>query len=244
MTVVILFVFGAIVGSFLNVWALRLNSGIGLGGRSGCPSCGHKLSAFELVPVLSYLLLRGRCRSCRTRIPLQYFLAEVITGLVFVSVPAIFLPVFALFIVIVIYDLRHKIIPDQLVYPAILLALLINLLNFPNLLDLAAGPILFVFFATIWFLSQGRAIGFGDAKLALAIGLLLGGAQGFSAIILSFWIGAVFGLLLIGFSHLYPLFGSRKKITIKTEIPFAPFLILGAWLGVIFQFNLLHVPIF
>lgn len=244
MTIVILFVLGAIVGSFLNVWALRLNSGIGLGGRSGCPSCGHKLRAWELVPVLSYLLLRGRCHSCRTRIPLQYFWAEVVTGLVFVSVPAIYLPVFALFIVIAIYDLRHKIIPDSIVYSAVALSIIIRIYMGGSLWDFLAGPILFVFLAAIWFFSRGRAIGFGDAKLALAIGLLLGAARGFSAVVLSFWIGAAFGILLIVFSHLSPLFGGHKKITIKTEIPFAPFLILGAWLGAVFQFNLLHVPPF
>ena len=244
MTVVILFVFGAIVGSFLNVWALRLNSGISLGGRSHCPSCGHKLGALELVPVLSYLLLRGRCRSCRPRIPLQYFLVEVVTGLVFVSVPAIFLPVFALFIVIAIYDLRHKIIPDSIVYSAIALSVIIRIYIGGTLWDFLAGPVLFAFLAAIWFFSRGRAIGFGDAKLSLAIGLLLRVARGSSAIVLSFWIGAAFGVLLIIFSHFPTLFGRHKKITIKTEIPFAPFLILGAWLGAIFQLNLLHVPLF
>ncbi len=247
MTVVILFVLGAIIGSFLNVWALRLNSGLTLGGRSSCPSCGHRLSAWELVPVVSYLVLLGRCRVCRSQIPLQYPAVEILTGLVFATVPYLLLPVFCLYIVITIYDWRHKIIPDSLVYPAVALSLGINLFNLShsfNLLNLLAGPLLFFFFAILWVLSRGRAIGFGDAKLSLSIGLLLGAAGGFSAVILSFWIGAGAGLLLMLMSRLNPLSTLGKKITIKSEIPFAPFMVLGAWLASVFPLDLLHVALF
>lgn len=113
-----------------------------------------------------------------------------------------------------------------------------------TLLDYLTGPILFCSLGGLWLLSKGRAIGFGDAKLALAIGVLLGAPAGISAIVLSFWIGAVFGLLLIGISRFSPLFGGHKRITIRTEIPFAPFLVLGAWFAVILELNLLHVPLF
>jgi prepilin signal peptidase PulO-like enzyme (type II secretory pathway) len=147
------------------------------------------------------------------------------------------LPVFCLYVAIVVYDLRHKIIPDAFVYTAIILAFVFSLIMSESLIsDLVAGIVLFGFFAGLWLLTSGRAIGFGDAKLVLSIGLMLGAANGISAIILAFWIGAVYGIGSMIFS--------LKKITMKTEIPFAPFLILGAWLAVYYNFDLLHVSLF
>lgn len=236
MTTVILFVFGAVVGSFLNVVGLRWNSGLSVGGRSFCPSCGKKLPWYELIPILSFLYLRGRCSKCQTKISWQYPLVELWTGLIFATVPYIFLPVFSLYVVITIYDLRHKIIPDGLVYLAILFSAAINWHLGGSLLDWLSGPILLFFFTAIWLLTQGRAMGFGDAKLALSLGLLLGAAESFSAVILAFWIGAAVGICYMIFS--------RKKITMKSEIPFAPFLVLGAWLSLIFDLDLLHVSLF
>ncbi len=234
MTTVILFVLGTIIGSFLNVVGLRLNSGLSLGGRSHCSSCRNKLNFWELIPVFSFFLVKGRCRKCRARISWQYPLVELWTGLVFVTVPLSLLPVFGIYILITIYDARHKVIPDSLVYPAIILSLIgaLTHLGTYTLIDFLAGPILFLFFISIWFVSRGRAIGFADAKLVLSIGLLLGGALGFSAIIWGFWAGALCGLLLLI---------SRKNITMKSELPFAPFLIFGAWVSVILQIDLLHV---
>ena len=247
MTTVILFVFGAIIGSFLNVVGLRWNSGRTLGGRSHCASCGRTLGPHDLVPIVSYLLLRGRCSGCKSKISSQYLLVELWTGLIFVTLyfvagltPYFLLltTVFCIYIVITIYDLHHKIIPDQLVYLAIILSFLTTYYPLPttNLFDWLAGPLLFLFFASIWFLSHGRAMGFGDAKLALSIGLLLGAALGFSAVIIAFWIGAAWGLSCMIFSH--------KKITMKSEIPFAPFLVLGAWVSLVLELDLLHVSLF
>lgn len=245
MTMVIFFVLGAIIGSFLNVVALRYNSGLSLGGRSSCASCSKTLCWWELVPILSFLFLRGKCSSCQTKISWQYPVVELWTGLIFTTVPYIFLPVFCLYIVITIYDLRHKIIPDGLVYASIILSLLIPLFIIHySLLDWFAGPILFAFFASIWLVSRGRAMGFGDAKLSLSVGLLLGAAVGFSAIILAFWLGALSGITLLSWSRLNPLLRGVKKITMKSEIPFAPFIIVGAWLALILHLDLLHVSLF
>ena len=233
---VILFVLGAIVGSFLNVVGLRWDwkrpggRFQNFSGRSHCPKCGKVLKWYELVPVLSFIHLRARCSGCRAQISWQYPAVEILTGFIFATAPLIFLPVFCVYIVILIYDFRHKIIPDSLVYSSIVLALVLG-----NR-DLIAGLILFAFFAAIWLITRGKAIGFGDAKLALSVGLMLGTQQGFSAIILAFWIGAVCGILYMIFSP--------KNITMKSEIPFAPFMILGAWLAVIFNLDLLHVSFF
>ena len=240
-----LFIFGAIVGSFLNVVGLRFNSGVSLGGRSHCAHCGETLRWWELIPIISFIILRGRCARCGSHLSIQYPLVELFTGLIFITVPYVFLPVFCLYVVILIYDARHKIIPDLLVYLSILLSAAVRLwIPSGGALDWLAGPILFFLFFLVWWISGGRAMGFADGKLALSIGLLLGAAEGFSAIIVSFWIGAVFGLVYIAFTRLHPLLRDGKQITMKSEIPFAPFLILGAWVAVIFQLDLLHVSLF
>lgn len=250
---VILFVFGAIVGSFLNVLGLRFNSGLTLSGRSSCPSCKRKLKALELIPIVSFFFLRGRCRGCRAKISWQYPIVETLTGILFVTLFSfklsilenlLILGIFSIYMAIGIYDLRHKIIPDALVYAAIILALVFRFISGGTLLDWLSGPILFAFFASVWLISSGKAMGFGDAKLALSIGLFLGASLGFSAITLSFWIGAAYGLMLILFSSIFSLLKHSKKITMKSEIPFAPFIILGAWLALIFQTDLLHVSLF
>lgn len=260
MTAVILFVLGAIVGSFLNVVGLRWGSGRGFGGRSSCPSCGKKLGWRELVPIISFFILKARCRECQTRISWQYPLVEVLTGLVFATIfnlPAgeagfqfsilqnlLFLIIFCIYIVIVIYDIRHQIIPDELVYATILLSLLIPLFFIHySLLDWLAGPILFIFFGLVWLLSRGRAMGLGDAKLGLSVGLLLGASTGFSAIILAFWIGASVSLAYI-FLDKIGFLKSAKKLTMKSEVPFAPAIIAGAWISLVFHLNIFHVALF
>src|SRR3989344_8584045 len=141
MNTVILFVLGTGIGSFLNVLALRYPK-LPLA-RSACPKCGTRLRWFELIPIISFLALGGRCRSCKVRISWQYPLVEIWTGLVFVTVPLIFIPVFCLYIAISIYDWHHKIIPDLFVYSAILLSVVGG--------GWLAGLVLFLFFASVWF---------------------------------------------------------------------------------------------
>ena len=242
MVIISLFIFGMIVGSFLNVVGLRWDSR-NFGGRSICPNCFKTLRWFELVPILSFLAQKGRCRNCMTRISYQYPLIELWTGLIFITVPYIFIPVFCIYIVITIYDLKHKIIPDSLVYSAILLSVVSRWLSVGSTLDWLSGPILFLFFGLIWLLSRGRAIGFGDAKLGLSVGLLLGATQGFSAIILAFWIGAAGSLAYLFWDKMgFPK--NAKKLTMKSEIPFAPFIVVGAWMSLVFNLNLFHVALF
>lgn len=255
MIFVFLFALGTIFGSFLNVVALRFNTGLTLGGRSGCPTCGNELKAWELVPVLSFFGLRGRCSRCKTKISWQYPLIELFTGLVFatlyphfafsIAAYALALVIFALYIVILIYDLRHMIIPDKLVFPSMVLAIILRYFFIPSTqLDWFAGPLIFTFFALIWALSRGRAMGFGDAKLGLSIGLFLGAPLGFSAIVLAFWIGTVVALALLLRSRLESLSSSTKGLTMKSEIPFAPFLIVGAWVALGCSLDLFHVLTF
>jgi len=258
MTVLFLFILGAIVGSFLNVLGLRWNSGMSIGGRSFCVVCRKKLHWWELIPMVSFIGLRGRCSECKTKISWQYPLVELWTGLIFVSLFFVFgftvyyllsTIIFCIYVVITIYDLRHKIIPDTLSYSAIILAIIYRIYTSYSLLptspsvllDWLAGPGLFLFFGAIWFFSRGRAMGFGDAKLALSVGLILGAPQGLSALALAFWIGAVVSLVMMLY---FRLFKGEKKLTMKSEIPFAPFIILGAWLSLIYHLDLFHVSLF
>ncbi|MBU1178802.1 prepilin peptidase [Patescibacteria group bacterium] len=252
LTHVFIIVFGAAVGSFLNVVIFRLNSGESfLGGESRCFSCGKKLKWRELVPVFSFLIQKGRCRGCGSKISWQYPAVEIITGVLFLATfqlskfnfdscdicwflyPYIWLLV-SLLIIIAVYDLRHFIIPNKIVW-------IFNVLAFLNLLAhtkyakpgfaFLSGVVFFLFFAALWFLSKGKWMGFGDAKLALGLGWLLGPVKTFSAFLISFWLGAFVGLLLIVLK--------KGKYTMMSRIPFAPFLIAGSLLSFFINFDIL-----
>lgn len=253
-----IFGFGAIIGSFLNVVIYRYNTGMGIGGRSKCFTCGKKLTWMELVPLASYVIQGGRCKSreCKARISPQYPIVEFVTGLFFVYFLGIYasplggvvayfdvgllLVITGLLIAIAVYDFRHKIIPDGLVYGFIAAAFMRMLISTISLGTfsfgwLVAGIVLALPFAAIWYFSKGKWMGFGDAKLAVGIGYLLGISHGFTAIILAFWIGAIVGLVY--------LYWPDARSTIKSEIPFAPFLILGLFIVLMSGFDLIHLDI-
>ena len=239
LVLVILFIFGSIIGSFLNVVILRFNTGKTVNGRSACMSCGKKLSWYELFPIFSYLFLLGVCSKCKTKISPQYPLVEAVTGFLFVFIFMNVIPVTTieyfwtifylimscLLIVIAVYDIRHKIIPDPFVYTFALLAfvgLFIGKMDWfvvPSWSALLAGPLLALPFALIWLIAKGTWMGLGDAKLVLGLGWILGLGAGANAIILSFWIAAFISIawLLI----------TKHTIRPRTEIPFGPYLIIG-----------------
>lgn len=256
---ILIFVLGTIIGSFLNVVIFRYNTGRSVvSGRSQCLSCSKILRWHELIPILSFLIQGGRCRKCLSRISAQYPAVELLTGLLFVLIVNLGLPleltllyfvIFSLLLVITAYDLRHKIIPDGLVLAFAALSLLrlflISVRLAPPLAGfdwpvfakgIVSGVLLFSALGLIWFLSRGRLMGLGDAKLALGTGLLLGFHGGVSALILAFWSGAAAGLLLILLSRL-----SRRRsyFTIKSEMPFAPFIIFGVLLNLFFHLDVL-----
>ena len=225
---IIIFVFGAVVGSFLNVVILRLNTGQSVvSGRSKCFNCAKKLKWHELLPIASFVFLRGKCSACKAKISWQYPAVETITGIIFVllfqQTQNIFgfsflVLIFSFLIIIAVYDYRHQIVPNLFVWIFNGLAFigLFRIFNWNNLL---AGFILFAFFALLWGVSRGRWMGFGDAKLALGIGWLLEIVKGVAAVTLSFWVGAVVGVLLILLN--------KNKYGLKSSIAFGPFMILG-----------------
>lgn len=221
------FLFGLVIGSFLNVVILRLNTGESLiRGGSRCFFCRNRLRWRDLIPVVSFIIHRGHCQYCHARISIQYPLVELLTGVVFFTVWlkigllfSIFSVLFSILIVISIYDIRHKIIPDSLVYLFIGFGLVHALFSGSLLFNYALPAILYsLFFASLWFFSKGRLMGFGDAKLVFGIGMMLSWPVSFWAIIFSFWIGGIFAIISM----------VAKKTTLKTEVPFGPFLSLGA----------------
>ena len=242
------FIFGVIIGSFLNVYIYRLHTGKSLSGSSHCLSCGTRLKAYELVPLFSYLFLRGKCRTCQSIIPSRYFLIESLTGLLFVFVVLttsdmfmllLFWFLMAVVVVIAVYDLYHMIIPDEMVFALMAIAFLhefywlisgVSVTEFAFNIFAALIGSLFLFL--LWHMSEGRWIGFGDVKLALPLGILVGYAGVFSMLVLSFWIGAIIGLLLLAWQYLQKrgkphLRFLTRELTIKSAVPFAPFLISG-----------------
>lgn len=263
---IFIFTLGLIIGSFLNVVIFRLESGKNLLGRSACMYCKKKLNWYELIPFFSFLIQKGKCFGCGKKISWQYPIVEILTGIIFLIVYSLqfivyrgdfsntffistlyFLTVFSILIVITVYDLKHKIITDTLVFLFSGLSFVGLLAGFGpelNKLNIFSGIILATPFAFLWLVSKGRWIGLGDAKLALGIGWFLGLVDGVSAIILSFWIGSLFGIGLVLISKLSPLFFRDKNFTIKSEIPFAPFMILGMILIFLFHWDILSLNYF
>ncbi len=252
--------FGVIIGSFLNALSFRFNTGRGfwskqgMGGRSRCMRCGHELAAADLVPLFSYLLLGGKCRYCGSHVSWQYPLVEALAGLlaagVYILNPAplsfaFWFVVWMTLLFVSIYDIKHTIIPWSC--SLLLLALAFGNLFFsfsslqygvPSMWMLLAGPLLALPLFLLSLVSMGRWMGWADSVLELSLGALLGLSAGATALMLAFWIGALVGIVLIVLSRLPVYFSSRADIfryTIKSELPFAPFLILGAALAYFFH---------
>jgi len=267
----LVFIFGLVFGSFLNVVVYRLKSGEPIGlSRSFCPYCKTTLKWYDLVPLLSFIYLRGRCRYCRKKISWQYPIVEILSGLIWVIVAYKINFQFSIFnfqsisnfqflnfiyyifilsslLVIAVYDFKWRIIPDKIVYPAIAAALIFNLFEiskYQNLeilkylnIEIFIWPLLvaivaFLFFFLIFYFSNGKAMGLGDAKLAFLIGLFLGHPLAVAAFMLAFVIGAIFGIILIGLGRIFPHY---KKWGMKSQISFGPFLVLGAFLAFFFS---------
>jgi prepilin signal peptidase PulO-like enzyme (type II secretory pathway) len=239
----IIFILGLTVGSFLNCVIYRLEKDESfLRGRSYCPNCKHKLSWQDLIPILSFLELQGKCRYCKKPISLHYPLVELATGTLFVGVFHITFPNFLLstfyfiissfLIIIFVYDLKQYIIPDEIIFPVIGIAFLYNILYsyfivhtshfILNTFYSALGASLF--FLAIFLISRGKWLGFGDVKLAFFMGLFLGFPNILVALFLAFFIGAIIGLGLI----------LKKKKTLKSEVPFGPFLVAGTFIALFF----------
>lgn len=228
------FIIGTFVGSFLNAYLYRMNAQKSvLFGRSFCIKCNHTLSWNDLIPVFSFILLQGKCRYCKKPISIQYPLVELAIGFLFVIsayfalsiTPLLFYWVISsILIFIFVYDLRHFIIPDVFVYSAIGVSILYRLLYGDMISALLSGALFSLFFLSVFLLSKGKWIGFGDVKFALFMGIFLSFPSILVAFFMSFFIGGVVGGVLI----------FQKKKGMKSEIPFAPFLVSGTFIALFF----------
>lgn len=240
------FLLGAISASFVGVVVARLYTGQSFfTGRSRCDACGRPLSALALVPVLSYVVSRGRAQCCGARLSLLSPLSEVILGLLFavsylqlgVSLSLLgFLICFGYVLALVLYDLAHQILPPVVLSQFVFFAAVTGFLASASLAmymqTVVVALVLSGVLAVIHFGSRGRAMGLADAPFVLGLSLMVG-EYALSGFVFSFWIGAVIGIgILLGRAP-----GSR----IGVEVPFAPFLASGFLLAHLTQWNILHL---
>ena len=221
------FLFGAVVGSFLNALIYRIPRKISIyKRRSFCPKCNHQLAWYDLIPILSYILLKGKCRYCGNKISPRYLIVEIITALYFsfsflifgysiYYIESIFF--FSVLLVISLIDLEFMEIPDSLIVVGIVVEILFMILKknyIPSLLGMFIPPLIF---ALIILISKG-GMGGGDFKYSFFLGLTLGFPKVIPWFILSF---------ILGFFPAIYLLISKKKGR-KSPIPFGPFMSLSA----------------
>ncbi len=229
--------FGLLIGSFLNAWAYRLPRKLSIvRGRSSCPSCGAAIAAYDNIPVVSYLLLRGRCRACGAPISPRYPVGELVTGALFAGAAAysgwqwVLLPqllFLATMVAVSETDLEFRIIPNVIVLPSAVIGLAAMIAIYPErwyeYLAASLGSAGFLLAVALLYerLRGMSGMGMGDVKLALCMGAYLGAAV-VPALFIGFVVGAVVGVVMI----------ARKQGDMKTAVPFGPFLALGGIVGI------------
>jgi leader peptidase (prepilin peptidase) / N-methyltransferase len=218
-------VLGLVFGSFGNVLIYRIPNNQGLGGRSKCPSCSTTIRSFDLIPVISYLLLAGRCRKCKATIAIRYPAIELISGVLFVlayiqmgSVLTGLLLAFAIWLLLLIaaIDQSTQGIPDILNIPLIVISIAFGITQ--GHLSLIAFLIGTGFFFIQWAVSRGKWIGSGDVLLSIALTALLGKWNLVLVMLCSAYIvGSIFAVYLL----------IKKKCSGQDHLAFAPFLVIG-----------------
>jgi prepilin signal peptidase PulO-like enzyme (type II secretory pathway) len=243
---ILAFIAGTFFGSFFYTLALRYSDGQmrenpkkALFSRSQCPSCRKKINPILLVPILGYILQKGKCRNCGIRIPFIYPAMEILYALMAVlfswrlgvSLYSINLFILAgIAVCITIIDIKSLTIPDSLVITFVILSMYPILINY-NIMDNVLGLLsLFAFFIVILLIFPG-AFGGGDLKLGSAIGLLLGFEMSIVVLEVSLLSGAVIGII----------YAFKTGKNLKTKIPFAPFLTLGLIISILYGRDILLV---
>jgi leader peptidase (prepilin peptidase)/N-methyltransferase len=224
---------GLMLGSFMNVCIYRLPRGLSpVRPRSGCPNCGHMLAWYENVPVVSYLVLRGRCRKCRVAISPMYPIIEAITGAVFLAAylwygPSALLIVRLAFawamIALFVIDYQHQILPNVITIPGIVIGILSNILAGPgwiaSIIGAAVGAGSLYAIAEIYYrVRHEEGLGMGDVKMLGMIGAFLGWKLVLLTLVISSFLGSIIGVFVLV---------SRKE-SLKYAMPFGTFLAVGA----------------
>ncbi len=213
--------------------------------RGKCRTCGTPLSLqYPLVELLTATLfaLVGYTMLATGTLTLELYQAPTLALGVALSIFALHLVIWSLFTVITVYDLRTKLIPDLFSFTLIGAALLLMVVSGNvSIAWLIAGPLFYVPYWVLWRVSEGRWIGLGDAKLSWGIAWFLGPALGGTAVLFAFWIGAICSLSLIGIQRLTEARARSKNgnaLTLKSEVPFGPYLVLGAFIVYLTHFDL------
>jgi leader peptidase (prepilin peptidase)/N-methyltransferase len=232
-TLVVAALFGACIGSFLNVVIYRLPLGQSIvSPPSRCPQCGYRLKWYDNLPIFGWLLLGGRCRNCKNPISIQYPLVELITALLFVLVvwatpPGPLMVSRLLFVCILIalfgIDLEHQILPNSITLPGIVAGVLLSFIAPPGWRDALLGVvlgagILYAIAGAYYLWRREEGLGMGDVKMLAMIGAFLGWKAVLVTMVLSSFSGAVIGLALI----------AAERGGMKLALPFGTFLALGA----------------
>ena len=239
-------IFGSLWGSFANVCIYRLpeNKSV-ITGRSSCPNCKNKIHWYDNIPLLSFILLMGKCRLCKKPIDLQYFIVELISAISFVSIyyffgltlAALLLLILSIFFIIIFFiDLKHFIIPNELTFPLMIIGFIksfdpnLNQTIFPNYINSLIGGVFgyLIIWLIIFFYKKVRkkeGMGLGDAKLMSVIGFWFG----WVSIPFIIFISSVVALILV----IPSLINKSRKMS--SEIPFGPYIIIGCILYVSFS---------
>lgn len=243
----IVFIIGLMIGSFLNVIIYRLPElQTILKTRSHCPKCKAELKWYDLIPFLSFILLKTRCRYCGKPISWQYPLVELGTALLFVilywkfgiSVSLFFSLLVSMFLIVIfVYDLLHQIIPDEMIWPAIIITLLYLIIFSLSALSskLFASAIIGAAIGggaigLLVFVTRGKGMGIGDIKLGFLIGLISLYPYILISLFSAFILGGLIGIILV----------LANKKSFKDTIPFGPFLIVGGYISIFFGEQILH----
>jgi leader peptidase (prepilin peptidase)/N-methyltransferase len=236
--IIFFFIFGACVGSFLNCVIYRLEVGKSfLKGGSFCPKCKHFLGFWDLIPILSFIFLKGKCRYCKEKISLQYPLVEIFTAFSFVFgffffkgiALFCFLIFSCLLILAFVFDLKRYEIPDSILYSLVFVGFFFLLFNFfskkISLFEIFLSLLFPLFFFLIIFFSKEKLMGWGDFYLLLSFAFFLGWPKIIIAIFLAVISGAVLGMILILLS----------KKNLKSPLPFAPFLFFAFFSSIVLE---------
>ncbi len=235
LTSLIVFVFGTIWGSFLNVLLWRLPENQTIGGRSHCRSCHQTLAWYDLVPILSFVFLRGRCRYCQNKIHNRYPIIEADSGTALLLLYLFNMPsepiaaIFSIYGVILMlslffFDLFYFILPDKLILPALVAFTAYDLVILKDPHYLISALLFAAFFAILYVASGGTWLGFGDVKLAALLGLMISFPMVFWVIVCGIWAGALWGISLM----------LMKRASSSTALPFGSFLTAAALVFLIF----------
>ena len=259
-------VFGLIVGSFLNVVVLRFGTEQGIGGRSHCPVCHKQLSWYELIPVVSFLIQRGRCRSCKTCISPQYIVVELFTAVMFFFAGnytyslfwdplsmwflvglLLSFSLFSLIVMIVVHDIKTQLIPTVWIIGLFIIILVLLIVYYASYGGLSLsvfiphiiGLLISIPFLVLSLFSHGRWIGFADIEIIAWMGMMLGFLSGISAVLIAFYIGAAFAVMFVLY---YMIIKKQNYQSVRTKpIPFAPFLFFGWLITLTTSFSLIDL---